>query len=218
MKSAGSADAAGFVLAGGRSSRMGTDKASLLMAGESLLARALRLLRFAGVQASIAGARCDAGGLTPLIEDREPGQGPLGGVCAALASTTLPWALFLPVDLPLLPLSLLEYLLRRARVSESAVTLPSANGLPQTFPVVLRRDLLSSLQDELGGGRRGCFAAFRAAASQAGEEVSVVAVELLAQAGQAAHPAGLPPYEWFLNVNTPEEFRRAESLETNSLA
>lgn len=212
MKPAGSADAAGFVLAGGRSSRMGTDKALIRFAGEPLAARAVRLLRDAGLTASIAGARSELRAFAPVLEDPEPDQGPLGGICAALGSTSSLRALFLSTDLPLLPVSLLDYLLRHAQMAGAAVTLASVNGFPQTFPVVLRRDLLPVLDRELREGRRGCFAAFRAAAAQAGEEVSVLPVELLAQAGQVSHPLGLAPFEWFLNVNTAEDLKRAETL------
>lgn len=218
MKPSGAADAAGFVLAGGRSSRMGTDKSLLSFAGEPLIARAVRNLREAQVDVFIAGTRGDLGGFAPVVEDREPDQGPLGGICAALASTSALWVVFLPVDLPLLPASLVAYLLRHARIAGSSVTLASVNGFAQTFPAVLRRELLSALQGELTGGRRGSFAAFRAAAAQTSEGLSIVPVELLAQAGQVAHPAGLPPFEWFLNVNTPQEFGRAEALAAHRIA
>ena len=218
MRSGGWDDVAGFVLAGGRSSRMGTDKALADFGGEPLIARAVRLLRESGVEVSIAGAHSKLSGIAPVIEDREPDQGPLAGVCAALAATSAPWALFLSVDLPLLPVSLLEYLLRRALVAGSAVTLVSVNGFPQTFPVVLRRDLLPLLHNELTEGRRGCFAAFHAAAAHVAEAVAILPAELLAQAGQAAHRAWLPPCEWFLNVNTPEQLRRAQRLIAHPIA
>ena len=217
MSRVGPEDAAGFVLAGGRSSRMGTDKALVAFAGEPLIARAVRLLRDCGLEAAIAGARSELSGFAPVIEDREPDQGPLGGVCAALASTSARWALFVSIDLPFLPVSLLVYLLRHARLAGSPVTLASVNAFPQTFPAVVRRDLLPHLEGELARGQRGCFAAFRAAAAKLREPLALVPGELLAQAGQVTHPAGLPASEWFLNMNTPEELRRAQELATHPI-
>lgn len=79
---------AGFVLAGGQSSRMGRDKALELFGGRSLIEIALETLRQAGVDAAIAGARSELSGFAPVVEDREPDQGPLAGICAALSATS----------------------------------------------------------------------------------------------------------------------------------
>jgi molybdopterin-guanine dinucleotide biosynthesis protein A len=203
--------AAGFVLAGGRSSRMGRDKALLELGGRTLAARAVDLLRSSGLTATIAGARSDLQDLAPLILDEAPDLGPLSGICSALASTKAEFGVFIPVDLPLLPASLLEYLLRDALLTGSAVTLASVNGFPQTFPVVLRRVVLSILQAELGGRRGGCFSSFRAASQALGQPVRAIPVEALVQSGQVAHERGLPPFRWFLNVNAPADLELARS-------
>jgi molybdopterin-guanine dinucleotide biosynthesis protein A len=205
-------DAAGFVLAGGRSSRMGTDKALVRLGGQPLMARAVRIFQDAGLVVSVAGGDSALATFAPVVEDRQPGLGPLAGICAALASTSRRWAVFLPVDLPLLPASLAAYLLQQARITGSSVTLPSVNGFAQTFPVVLNRATLPMLERELNSGQRGCFSAFQAAAAGLGEAAAVVPVELLLQAGQIAHPSALPAVHWFLNLNTVENLRRAEAL------
>jgi len=204
-------DAAGFVLAGGRSSRMGADKALLPLCGMPLIAHALGILHQAGLSASIAGARSPLSAFAPVIPDSSPGQGPLGGICAALASTSARWAVFLPVDLPLLPASLVAYLLRHARTTGRAVTLPSINGFAQTFPAVIDRVALPTLQTELDSGHGGCFSAFQAAAARLAQPISNLPVELLVQAGQVSHPCCLPPTCWFLNLNTPADLRRAQA-------
>jgi len=203
-------DAAGFVLAGGKSSRMGADKALVPLMGQPLLAYALEILREAGLMASVAGGQSALAAFAPLIEDAQSGLGPLSGICAALAWTSAQWSGFLSVDLPLLPASLPEYLLHHARMTESAVTVPSVNGFAQTFPAVLSRAVLPLLEKELQAGRAGCFSAFQAAASALGEAVNVVPVESLVQCGQIAHPRGLPASQWFINVNTAEDLGRAE--------
>ena len=205
-------DAAGFVLAGGRSSRMGRDKALLMLGGRPLIAHALSTLRAADLSASIAGAH---GGLTefaPVVADVASSRGPLAGVCGALASSSARFAVFVPIDLPFLPPSLLVYLLHHARITGRAVTVPSLAGFAQTFPAVIDRCALPVLQSELHSGRNGCFAAFQAASARLGQSASIVPVEFLAQAGHAFHPHGLPPIVWFSNLNTPADAEQAETL------
>lgn len=199
-------DAAGFILAGGRSTRMGRDKALLELGGQPLVTHALSILRQAGLSASIAGARADLVSYAPVVADAAPGLGPLSGICTALASTSAQHAIFLPVDLPLIPSSLVAFLLFHARITGRTVTVPSLCGAAQTFPAVVNRAALPALEDELAAGRRGCRSAFHAASGR--EAVSAVAVELLVQVGQAGDPRQLPSPWWFLNANTPEEIER----------
>jgi molybdopterin-guanine dinucleotide biosynthesis protein A len=122
------------------------------------------------------------------------------------------YAVFLPVDLPLLPSSLLVYLLHHAQTTGSVVTIPSVSGFTQTFPAVLDRAALPALENELNAQRYGCFSAFQAASAALGQSVSSIAVELLAQSGEVSDPLGLPPVRWFLNLNTPDDLARAEAL------
>jgi molybdopterin-guanine dinucleotide biosynthesis protein A len=201
--------AAGFVLAGGRSSRMGREKALVELGGRTLAARAVDLLGSSGLTATIAGARSDLQDLAPVILYEAPDRGPLGGICAAMASTEAEFAVFIPVDLPLLPASLLKYLLRDALVTGSAVTLPSVSGFAQSFPVVLCRETLSTLQAELRARPGGCFSSFQSASQALGQSVRAIPVEVLVQSGQVAGERGLPPFQWFLNVNAPADLERA---------
>jgi molybdopterin-guanine dinucleotide biosynthesis protein A len=202
--------AEGFVLAGGRSSRMGEDKALVKLAGKPLIVWALNALQGAGLETRIAGAQRDLSAFAPVIADRAPDAGPLEGICAALAASEAERAVFLSVDLPLVPASLIEYLVRDAATTVCMVTLASVNGFPQTFPAVVRRAALSALEDELRKGKAGCFAGFEAAARGAGETVRVIAAESLLQNGRVEHPLGLNPAQWFQNVNSLSELERAE--------
>jgi len=197
-------DAVGFVLAGGRSTRMGQDKAMVQLAGRSLAERALGILREAGLPASLAGGSPAIGNLAPLVQDSVPGLGPLGGICAGLASTSARIAVFMPIDLPLLPPALIVYLLEQANVTGEAVTLASAGGYLQTFPVVLVRGVLPVLEGELQAGHRSCLAAFETAVATLSRAIRVISVETLVQSGRVAHPEGLKAESWFLNVNAPE--------------
>lgn len=215
-------DAAGFVLAGGQSRRMGRDKALLSFGGRPLIAHALDLLREACLPAAIAGSDQAANSAlatyAPIVPDPQPGLGPLAGICTALKAASTRFVVILPIDLPLLPTSLVAYLLHHARITGCAVTVPSVNGFAQTFPVVLERSALPALRAQLQSGKLGCFSAFQAAAESVGQHIAVVPVEMLAQSGQIAHPFGLAPVRWFLNVNTPQDLGRAELLSSRAIA
>jgi molybdopterin-guanine dinucleotide biosynthesis protein A len=179
---------------------MGRDKALVELAGRPMVMYALKTLGSVGLGPSIAGARSDLTAYAPVIADAAPDRGPLQGICTALEKTLrqrgAQWALFVSVDQPLLPASLLA----------------SVSGFAQTFPALIRQDLLPALQVEAKAEGMGCFAAFRAAAQRRGETMSVLAVEMLVQTGHVSHPMGLPAAQWFMNVNTPEELDRAAAL------
>jgi molybdopterin-guanine dinucleotide biosynthesis protein A len=202
-------DAAGFVLAGGQSSRMGTDKALVELGGQLLIVRAIAILREAGLDVAIAGSHSALDAYAPVVADDESGLGPLSGICAALQSTSAQHAVFLSVDLPLIPAGLIAYLLAHAQITGRSVTLASIAGFPQTFPVVLQRSALPVLKDELQAGRRGCYSAFRAAAAARQEPVSILPVEMLVQSGHVAHPEAIPHLRWFFNVNSESDLRLA---------
>ena len=204
-------DAAGFVLAGGQSRRMGTDKALVAFDGQPLICRAIDILRAAGLPVSIAGARSPLDSYAPVVHDAEPGLGPLAGICAALKSTSALHAVFLPVDLPQMPASLVVYLLEHAWITGSTVTLATVNAFPQTFPVVLDRQTLPAFEQELAAGRRGCYSAFRRAAADLGQPIAELPVEVLVQSGQVTHPDANPPAYWFLNINAPADLHRASA-------
>ena len=195
---------------------MGRDKALLEFAGRPLVVHALSIFEGAGIPAMIAGAASPAPRslpvYAPIVEDASPGLGPLSGICTALSIISSRYAVFLPVDQPLLPHSLVVFLRRHARITGSAVTVPSVSGFAQTFPVVLDRSTLPALQNELDSQRYGCFSAFQAASAAVSQSVSSIAVELLAQTGEVSDPLGLPPVHWFLNLNTPGDLARAEAL------
>ena len=96
------ADLGALILAGGRSRRMGRDKASLIWRGHSLLDHARRLAQAAGADPVLISGRKDG------LADPLPDLGPAGGVLALVrhwqaAVDCLParW-LLLPVDMPAL--------------------------------------------------------------------------------------------------------------------
>ena len=206
--------AGAFILAGGQSRRMGGDKATTLLAGVPLVQHACDLVRSAGLEPRIAGAQSDLSSFAPTLPDdpTRTGLGPLAGICSALTNTSAPLTIFLPVDMPLLPASLIVYLLHHATITQSAVTVVSDGGFIQTFPAIIHSTALSSLQSSLDSQDRNCLHAFRAAADLLLRPFTVLPIEMLLQAGQVSSSQSVPPGQWFLNINTPRDLRRAEAL------
>jgi molybdenum cofactor guanylyltransferase len=213
-----SSDAVGFVLAGGQSTRMGQDKALVQFAGRPLVAHAVGILQSAGLSATIAGARSPLTHFSSVLEDAEPDHGPLQGICTALESISSQLAVFLPVDLPLLPPTLLTFMLAHARITAAPATLASINGFTQSFPAVISKIAYPALLAELRAGRRGSYSACQAAAASLCQPISVLAVESLAQSGHVIHPGALPVSRWFLNVNAPDDLLRAKSQRASHIA
>lgn len=206
--------AGAFVLAGGKSSRMGADKSLLELNGEPLIKHALGILRRAGFNPRIAGACGDLSQFAPVVPDEAstPGLGPLSGISAALSAADTAYAVFLPVDVPLMPAALISYLLHHAVITQSAVTVTSVAGFIQTFPVVIDRAAAPALLSALGSGDRNCLKAFRAAARALSKPFAALPLELLIQTGQVWHPAGLPLYAWFYNINSPGDLEAVEAV------
>jgi molybdenum cofactor guanylyltransferase len=196
----------GFVLAGGRSTRMGQDKALLSVGGRTLVEIALDKLRSMGLAESrIAAARSDLSSYAPVVPDLHPGCGPLSGIEAALAATTQPLNVFLPVDMPLLPPRFLEWMLRRAEITGAWVTVPRINGWPQPLCAVYHRELLRPISASLLAGNYKVMPVVTAAAGES-EAVDVFDTERLASTDREL--TGFSPlllHRWFHNCNLPED-------------
>ena len=112
-----------LLLAGGKSARMGTNKAELLYEGKTFLEHMLDKARKLGIQkfyiSGYDSPREDVCTVWDLYENR----GPLGGLHASMKAMDTPYCLVLPVDAPKLPLHILEALLKRheARTGESVL-------------------------------------------------------------------------------------------------
>jgi len=145
-----------YILAGGRSSRMGRDKAMLTLGGRTLLGRAVDTLRSvpalkdgAGkVTVTVAGERTELEGADRSIVDRYPGCGPLGGIEASLRDLkengSAEFALFLPVDMPFLPAGLIDALVQEwsgAAGDGATVCCPVVDGRPQPLVSLVHKSV-----------------------------------------------------------------------------
>lgn len=148
-------DIAGFVLAGGKSSRMGQDKALLPLNGESLLQRAARLVGSAtGANAVVIGARRDGFADCAFVSDDWPEAGPLGGIATVLRVTSADWNLIVACDMPYLTRAWLEFVVGRARASAADVVLAENNGRLEPLCAMYHKRSEEPLRAALGEGMR----------------------------------------------------------------
>jgi molybdenum cofactor guanylyltransferase len=189
------ADVAAFVLAGGKSTRMGADKALVILDGRTLLARALELARTISDNVRIVGSAEKFAAFAPVVQDVFRECGPLGGIHAALRASAAELNLMLAVDVPFVRPALLQYLVTRARSSDAIATVPRAGGGWQPLCAVYRREFGEGAEKALRAGR------YRIDALFAGVDVQEIGEEEL---GRAGFSAGM-----FCNLNTKEELEAA---------
>lgn len=196
----------GFVLAGGQSTRMGRDKALVEVGGRPLIALAMEKLRALGIEPRICGSRADLKPFGEVLPDRFPGSGPLAGIEAALAASEADLNLFLPIDVPLVPVEFLRWIAERAEASGAAATVPVAEGREQPLCAVYSRRLQPGLRAALEAGNCKVMRAVRQSAEALGERLDAFAVESVAAPG--VWPADPALRYWFRNLNTPEDLAR----------
>src|SRR5690349_8871815 len=132
--------AGGFILAGGRSTRMGSDKSLLRFANSTLIESAIQRMRGVTSDVAIVSPRNDLAKYAPVIHDVYPERGPLGGIHAALASSVHELNLMLAVDIPLVPPELLKKLLVVAQDSQAIITVPQTSEGWQPLCAVYHKD------------------------------------------------------------------------------
>ncbi len=145
-------DVTAFILAGGRSTRMGSDKALLTLGKQTLLERALRTAAIVASTVFTVGPRERYSRYGNVIEDVFPDCGPLGGIHAALSITQTDLNLMLSVDTPLMSSDFLAWLLEQARASQELIVVPQALGGLQPLAAVYRRPLRAVAEQALKNG------------------------------------------------------------------
>ncbi len=223
----------GYVLAGGKSSRMGHDKALLELAGKTLLEHAVHKLRRVCGEVHVLGAQAALAAYAPLVPDLHPGCGPLGGMEAALQHARHEWSLILPVDVPFLPLRLLEAwieatLVDAARVG-TRISLHVVNGRPQPAMLLLHRDVLEVISAGLERGDRKVMPVLLRAAQDVAAARRLMIDDVLRRCAWGDVAPGMPEPNalnlprmgsevsgstdgrlYFANLNTPEDFADAQ--------
>lgn len=190
--------AAGAVLAGGRSSRLGRDKALLEVGGETLLARAVRTLASVCDEVIVVGPaerRAAVPGVR-VVPDERPGAGPLGGIATALRATGAERLLVVATDMPLLNPALLRYVIDLSPGYD--VTIPRVEGRTQQLHAVYGRDCLTVIDDQLGREDYKIDRFFARVRVRMVEEDEIRRID--------------PDLHSFRNINTREDWQSVRSL------
>jgi molybdenum cofactor guanylyltransferase len=192
----GSSDVTAFILAGGKSTRMGKDKVFLEYQGRTLLARALDLARSVTPGVHIVGSQDKFAAFAPVVDDVFRDCGPLGGIHAALLASQTELNVMLAVDTPSVSTAFLEYLIDQARKApDAAAVVPRAGGGWQPLCAVYRPEFAKVAEQALRAGRNRIDPLFGMVRTRVVEE---------SELEHANFPTGI-----FRNLNTPEEWRRA---------
>jgi molybdopterin-guanine dinucleotide biosynthesis protein A len=154
---------AGFILAGGASSRMGRDKGLLDFGGVPLILHTARLLEplVAGVTVIGSPRRYTKLGLRAIADDAQAqcgpdtsGCGPLAGIATALAATRSHWNLIVACDLPYLSAEWVDWLLSRTLRSGGEAVVPRTERGIEPLAAVYSRDCGAPVAAALARGVR----------------------------------------------------------------
>jgi molybdopterin-guanine dinucleotide biosynthesis protein A len=189
------------VQAGGESRRMGQDKALLPFLGRPLISRVIDRVSIVADELLVTTNRPEAYrflGL-PLIPDRIPGRGALGGLFTALSAGRYPLVAVVACDMPFVSADLLVAERNLLESEGFDAVMPRTEGGTEPFHAVYRRaTCLPAIQSALDVQKWRVDSWFH-----------LVHLRFISSEDVRQHdPQGLA----FWNVNTPEEFQQAEHL------
>jgi molybdopterin-guanine dinucleotide biosynthesis protein A len=190
---------AGFILAGGESRRMGTDKSRLVLDGQSFVERIAGELSAVAWSVSIVGSGPDVSQPSartnlPKVSDVYPHWGALGGVHGALSACSAAWALVVACDFPFVTRELFARLQSLGEGFEAVAPIQS-DGIPQPLCALYRAEPCRERAEQLiKSGERKPVALLQSV------ETRWVSFAELASLKGADH--------FFDNINTPEDYAR----------
>ncbi|MGH9427067.1 MAG: molybdenum cofactor guanylyltransferase [Terriglobia bacterium] len=185
-----------FILAGGRSRRMGTDKAFLVYRNEPLIHYSIRTCRSFTSDVRIIGepARYACFGL-PVIPDSGESLGPLSGIRTALQDSPTRFSSITACDMPLMSPEFFSLILRRLP-GPDAVVMRFHDGAVEPLCGIYSSTCLAATERNLANGKLKIT-----------DLLTQVAVEYISE--DELHEHGLSR-QIFTNVNTPEDLKQLE--------
>lgn len=190
-------DIEGFILTGGASSRMGTDKARLSLGGLTFLERIAKALRLTTPDISVVSARPEQfDSSLPVVADIHRNCGALGGLHAALRACRAPWAAIVSCDLPFVTGELFARLGVFRDEETDAVAPLQSDGRPQPLCALY--------------SPAGCMEQVERLLQEGERRPRVLLRQVRTRWVAPTELSDLRDAElFFMNVNTPEDYRHA---------
>ena len=188
----------GIILAGGKSRRLGMDKAFLRFRGQALIQHALGVMRALSDDVMVVandqesyqhlGAR--------LVGDVYPNGASLGGIYAGLLAARHPQGLVVGCDMPFLSLALLRYMISLAKAHD--VVMPRYGTYLEPLHAIYHVNCLPKMRELIEAGQLRISEVFCNLPTRFVTEGEIALFD--------------PDKLSFFNINTPEDLERAETL------
>ncbi|NQY08954.1 MAG: molybdenum cofactor guanylyltransferase [Flavobacteriales bacterium] len=141
----------GIVLAGGKSSRMGTEKGLVSFKGKAMIEHAISMLETITMNIIISSNSCKYNYLSKVIvEDKVLGVGPGAGIAAALNKSSSEINIVVPCDMPHLSQYFIEYML--SKWGSKKILVPVFNGRSEPLCAIINKDVAVKMEAILDEG------------------------------------------------------------------
>lgn len=189
------------IMAGGKSARMGTDKAFVELLGKPMIEHLLAHVADLGQAETIliTNRPADYAHLNlPMYGDVLPEKGSLGGIYTAVHSSVSPYTLVIACDMPFVNSALLRYMIDLCDGDQFDVIVPRVDGYPEGLHAMYSKACLEPIRQRLEADKLKVMGFYDG-----------VRVRYLDEAEyQPFDPKGMS----FYNVNTPQELEEARKL------
>jgi molybdopterin-guanine dinucleotide biosynthesis protein A len=189
------------ISAGGKSSRMGTDKAFVNILGKPLIEHMIERVADVGQEETIliTNRLADYAHLTlPMYKDVLRDKGSLGGIYSAIHHSTHPYTLVLACDMPFVSTDLLRYMAALRAGDQYDVIVPRVDGYPEGLHALYSHDCLEPIRKRLDANELKVISFY--------DDVRVRYID--EEEYRTFNEKGLA----FYNVNTPQELKQARKL------
>lgn len=189
----------GIVLAGGKSRRLGTDKAQVTVGGRSIINRVMDALEGFCDEVLIAAndpAPYEILGLR-IVPDEEPGGGSVMGVYSALKVAANRFAFVVACDMPFLSRPFIEFMAGMDR--DYDVLAPYVSGHIEPLHAIYSQACIPAMEKLIAGGDKKIINFY--------DDIKLVLIQ--EERVNRFSPDGLV----FMNVNTPEDLEKARTIE-----
>jgi molybdenum cofactor guanylyltransferase len=193
----------GYVQAGGGSTRFGKDKALVEFSGRTMLRRTTDLVGSVCDEVKIVASAARYPESAAVIDDRWPGEGPLGGIITALFETRKigsepSWSLIVGCDMPFLTVNWLQVMKDRALKSPAQLVVPQSDSGLEPLCACWSSDSAPKLQE-----------AFDAGVRKVSQAMKCLSMEVLDESVWKRFDSDK---RLFWNMNTPEDYEEARRI------